>query len=440
MEISTRLNRLQPLLEELFDLSSSPGISIGVLHEDVPAWTIHLGRRRISEPTPPDNDTLYNVASITKLMTAGVVANLVAKGLLDWDTPIREYLSEFGERRDEVGQNATITDLLSNRTGLSAQNTFWGVMKEDIFPGAEQIPRMACHIPAIGKFRESFIYSSWGYGLVTSAIERVTGKPFSACVEEYIFRPLGMVRSTTNLPQSDKVVFKHWVGIDGIAHEFPWSTYRGWSDETGFGGAVGARTTFTGYNGSMILDPQSQTAIVVLVNSLPLFDITDVAGQLILGAILEETNPPDYTSLSKSVRHVNTLLYDAYTAGLEKKKTEVPTQFPLKHYEGEYFDKARIICYSVCVYGDRQLQVRVKGSSLTCYILESWGGELFCLRPDREGELSQSMWPFTSLKSRMFMFNCSPEEVLSFTWHHDITPGSKPETFTKDSQKSIARL
>jgi CubicO group peptidase (beta-lactamase class C family) len=538
--METRLAQLQPLIQELFDLSCSPGMSLGVLHQGSPVFTAHFGRRRVSELTLPDDDTLYNVASLTKLMTAGVVSNLVAEGLLDWDVPIRKYLPEFGERKDEVGQKATITDLLANRTGLSAQNTFWGVMKEDILLDPDQIPQKACYIPAIGKFRKSFIYSSWGYGLVTSVIECVTEKPFSVCVEKYIFQPLGMYHSTTNIPQVDNVVFKHWVGTDGVAHEFPWSAQRGRSDETGFGGAVAARSStrellvmyqsllhayhhqitnnidstprspfkyarrimsphigignasaenqgyclgayrtklpgnlsavsynslllqkkdnrtfgeshagrpifhqvasFTGYNGSMFLDPQSQTAIFVLVNSLPLFDVTDLVGQLLLGSILGEASSPDFVGLAKSVKSRNMILYDSYTAALAKKKTNIIPQFPLQDYEGEYLNQDKIICYCVSVNRKNQLRISVKGRPRTNFLIHHWGGELFCVPPNRELEVSQSMWPFMPLKSRMFVFNCGKDGIESFTWHHDVTPGSKPETFVKDTHRSIAKL
>ncbi|KAH8707168.1 beta-lactamase/transpeptidase-like protein [Phaeosphaeriaceae sp. PMI808] len=538
--MEARLAQLQPLIEELFELSGSPGMSFGVLHQGDPIYTAHFGRRRASQATPPNDDTLFNVASITKLMTAGVVSNLVEQGLVGWDVPVRHYLPEFGERKDEVGQYATLEDLLANRTGLSAQNTFWGTMFEDILPDREQIPRMACHIPTIGEFRKTFVYSSWGYALVTSAIERVTSQSFSTCVEKYIFAPLGMNRSTTNLPTVDNVVYKHWVGLDSIGHEFPWSEYRGWCDDTGFGGAVGGRSStkellimyqsllhaydhqkrndvdstpgspfkyvrrilsshigvgnasaeqqgyclgtyrtqlpgnlsfasynsillgkknslpfgtanegravfhqvasFTGYNGSMLLDPQSKSAIFVLVNSLPLFDITDMLGKLLLGTILGEQNQKDHIKLAKSVKKTNMVLYDAYKAGLEAKKTEKSPSFPLKDYEGDYWNETKIMCYMVHAHGDRQLRVQAKGSSLTNYVLEPLGGNVFYLPPNREVELSQSMWPFTSLKSRIFKFNCSEDKVLNFSWHHDITPGTKPETFSKEAENLHSKL
>lgn len=93
--MEARLNQLQPLMQQPFYLSCSPSLSLRVLHNGTPLMTTHFRRRRASEERPPDDDTLYQVASITKLMTAGVVSNLVAYSLIEWDTPIRKYLPEF---------------------------------------------------------------------------------------------------------------------------------------------------------------------------------------------------------------------------------------------------------------------------------------------------------------------------------------------------------
>lgn len=49
-------------------------------------------------------------------------------GLFDWDTPIWEYLPRFRQRKDELGHKVTLADLLSNRSGLSGQATYWGQM------------------------------------------------------------------------------------------------------------------------------------------------------------------------------------------------------------------------------------------------------------------------------------------------------------------------
>jgi CubicO group peptidase (beta-lactamase class C family) len=93
------LNKLRPLIEELFELSGSPDLSFGVLHDGVSLYTTHLGCQRASQAIPPNDDTLYNVAPLTKLMTAGVVSNHVEQGLLVWNVPIRHHLPELGDKK-----------------------------------------------------------------------------------------------------------------------------------------------------------------------------------------------------------------------------------------------------------------------------------------------------------------------------------------------------
>jgi hypothetical protein len=93
---------------------------------------------------------------------------------------------------------------------------------------------------------------------------------------------------------------------------------------------------FSGYTRTMLLDPQSQTAIVVLMNSLRLVDLPDIAGSLLLGAILGEDDPPSYLGLAKSVISTNISLYDTYTKALSKMKTTLAPLFPPHYYEGDY--------------------------------------------------------------------------------------------------------
>lgn len=84
-------------------------------------------------------------------------------------------------------------------------------MKEDVLPEANQIPRMACYVPASGTFVKIFVYSAWGYALVTCLIKRVTGEPFRKCVEKYTFQPLGMAATTINMLETQNVVVEHWI-------------------------------------------------------------------------------------------------------------------------------------------------------------------------------------------------------------------------------------
>lgn len=87
-----RLEALHPTIQKILTISGSPALSLGVLHHGNVVHTAHLGHRNENDHAPPDNNTIYWIASLTKVLTSTAVAQLVHKGALDWDVPIRDYL------------------------------------------------------------------------------------------------------------------------------------------------------------------------------------------------------------------------------------------------------------------------------------------------------------------------------------------------------------
>ncbi|KAH8678561.1 beta-lactamase/transpeptidase-like protein [Tricladium varicosporioides] len=538
IELITRLKELHPLLQQLFDLSSSPGLSIGVLHQGNPIYTAHFGVRAANRPEPPDDNTLYNLASFTKLIAASIVASMVDDGLLSWDIPIREYLPQFRQRTDELGQQVTLADLLSNRSGLSGQATYWGQMSYEWLLKKEDIVPTSCEVRAVRPFREEFVYSTWGYGLVTAVVEEISHKPFSVCAEDRIFKPLGMVRSTTNVPLVDNVVEMHGIETSGKAYVFPWNP--GWTDDTGFVAAAGARssikellmmykamlhaykhqtktdmdstpgspfkymrrifkphigvagrateevgyclgayrttlpgnlsgptinrillgrkvdTTF-GYNsvgtvvyhqngarpgafGALHLIPSINSAIVVLTNSLPLYDVCDYIAQLILGVLLGENQLPDYLSLAKSAKHVNITLYDKLGAFLEMGKGGTPPEVPLTTFEGNYRKNGGTFYFTVKIKSGK-LELSCLSRPLTKYVLEPYGGNTFYIPLDRTTEICyKGMWPLLPPQTRIVTFDSNDHgQIISMSYHHDFT-STEPDLYTKDLKEAKARI
>jgi len=129
--IKQQLEALRPEIDRTLQISGAPALSLGVLHQGTIIRTAHFGRRNAEESTPPNDDTIYWIASLTKLVTAAAVAKLVHEEKLDWDVPIREYLPAFRIRRDELGLQATIRDLMSNRAGIAPVNNLWGFQNSE---------------------------------------------------------------------------------------------------------------------------------------------------------------------------------------------------------------------------------------------------------------------------------------------------------------------
>ena len=171
-----------------------PGIAIGILHdgdEDIAAY----GVTNLEHPLPVDADTLFQIASITKTITATVVMRLVERGALDLDSPIRRYLPEFKLRDEEVAKRATLRHLVTH-TGGWLCDCFADFGKGDDAL-ARYVAAMA-ELEQLTPLGEIWHYSNSSFAVLGRLIEVVTGKTYEAAVRELLFIPLGMAKSCFN--------------------------------------------------------------------------------------------------------------------------------------------------------------------------------------------------------------------------------------------------
>lgn len=191
-----------------------------------------------------------------------------------------------------------------------------------------------------------------------------------------------------------------------------------------------------GCHGSMVMIPDTESAVVVLANALPLVDCTDFVAQLALAVLLGETDQEEkFVEMAGMARPFQLLGYERLAAQPEKKKTDVPPSLPLSGYEGSYRNAVGNITYLVTVVGDHLL-LTVKRTSRTSFNLLPYDGDTFHWRADREWELCEKgMWPFLAPEWHKVYFKLSKEgEVESFMWHHD--PLGMPEVFRKKDDVS----
>src|SRR5919202_5147919 len=109
--------RWQPRLEELLDKVPGPGALFAIMQGDeVVQCTAGVANLETGEPV--GTDTLFHVASISKVYTATLVMQLVDEGKLDLDTPIRTYLPDFRVADDDATERVTARHLLSHTSGI----------------------------------------------------------------------------------------------------------------------------------------------------------------------------------------------------------------------------------------------------------------------------------------------------------------------------------
>ncbi|MFJ7200291.1 MULTISPECIES: serine hydrolase domain-containing protein [unclassified Streptomyces] len=140
-------------------------------------------------------DSLFQIGSITKVVTATLVMQLVEEGLLDLDLPVVDVLPEFRIADAEAGRRVTPRRLLSHTAG------FEGDIFTDTGKGDDCLERyvgVLRDVPQLFAPGEMFSYNNAGYCLLGRIVEVLRKQPFDVCARRYVFGPLGMSRTASD--------------------------------------------------------------------------------------------------------------------------------------------------------------------------------------------------------------------------------------------------
>ena len=177
---------------KLWDATS---VGLGVIKDGSVVLCKGYGCRDMEKGLPATGDTLYQIGSCTKAFTAALAAIFVDKGLLDWDTPVREYVPDLRFYDDYTTDHCTLRDVLCHRTGVPRHEYSWYGTD---FSRAELLRNIRCLEPN-KPFRTDFQYNNYGFLVVGYVLETISGKTYEQLLQEYIFDPLGMKRTNAFL-------------------------------------------------------------------------------------------------------------------------------------------------------------------------------------------------------------------------------------------------
>ena len=173
-------------------------ITAAVVRGDRVVWTRAFGWADRDQQIPATPETIYRTGSISKSVTAVLLAQLVEDGTVSLDDPVAQYFPEINQLADPPDGALPITfrHLVSHTAGL---------IREPNLPGAAAGPiatweaKILASIPTTS-FQTppgtEYSYSNIGFGLLGLALSRAAGQPFMDLVHQRIFEPLGMTSST----------------------------------------------------------------------------------------------------------------------------------------------------------------------------------------------------------------------------------------------------
>ena len=144
-QVATNIALLSAWIEAQMAYKHLPGLSISIVHDQDVVWAKGFGFANVEEQTPATPDTLYRIASITKMFTATALLQLRDAGKLQLDDPIAKHLGWFDIRsRHADSPPITIRHLITHTSGLPRESAhpYW---TDAEFPTPQQIREgLAC--------------------------------------------------------------------------------------------------------------------------------------------------------------------------------------------------------------------------------------------------------------------------------------------------------
>jgi CubicO group peptidase (beta-lactamase class C family) len=179
-----------------------PSVAVSVVH-DGRTTTRSWGIADIAVGRMPSDRTLYNVASISKVVTAWGIMHLVDEGKVELDAPVSRYISRFKLPPSPWNDLVTVRRVLSHTSGLSmsAVPTYG---PDQAVPSVEaMLSNSRDPLRLIDRPGAAYRYSGGGYALLQLLIEEVTGEKYEAFIARTVFGPLSMTNSTFEVPASN---------------------------------------------------------------------------------------------------------------------------------------------------------------------------------------------------------------------------------------------
>ncbi|AOT72451.1 serine hydrolase domain-containing protein [Geosporobacter ferrireducens] len=186
MIIEERIRYLEDYLQKLIKEDVFPGASFALLDQE-DSYIGFLGKAQIvPEPASVKEDTLYDLASLTKVVaTTSCIMLLIERGYITLDTEICKVLPLYRQR------GICIKHLLSHTSGLDADIDWNNMNKEQLLHTAYNSPIKP------SRFEKEVVYSDIGFILLGLVIEQITGS-FEEFAHKNLFKPLSMKETFFN--------------------------------------------------------------------------------------------------------------------------------------------------------------------------------------------------------------------------------------------------
>jgi CubicO group peptidase (beta-lactamase class C family) len=185
-------------LTEARRASGSPAMGLAYAKATGPVTILVDGLRSVDDNVPVAADDRWLLASVSKSMTATLVARLIEAGGITWDTTVADLLADTAPDMLDVYKRVSFRHLLSHHAGLQPNigvtdfMTFSRGVLDDAREERLRYATFALKQEPTSTPGEAMLYANNGYVVTGAMLEARYGLPWEKLIEAHVFRPLGL--------------------------------------------------------------------------------------------------------------------------------------------------------------------------------------------------------------------------------------------------------
>lgn len=211
---------------EIMETDGIPGCCLALINNFEVEWVKAYGVKKIGTKEPITLNTLFQAASISKVLMTMMALHYVDQKLLALDKPISNYFSDWKIPDNKFTKDTQITlhQILTHTSGLNSPEGGFS-REEGSLPSIIQVlngEAPAKNKPAKVEFKpgSKFQYSNMGFIILEKLLQDITGKEINDIAKEVLFDPIGIKDSYFVYPSEDlqkRMIYPH--DADGKAYE-----------------------------------------------------------------------------------------------------------------------------------------------------------------------------------------------------------------------------
>lgn len=204
LEVSSSIQLVETWINSELEYHNLPGLSVGIVFDQDLIWSKGFGFGDVDKKTLMSPQTIFRIASVTKLFTCMAIMQLRDQEKLQLDDPVEKYLSWFKiKNRFPDAPTITIRQLMTHTSGLPREAAFpyWTDHK---FPTLDQIMESLPHQETTYPSETRWKYSNLGMAILGQMVVATSGEDYGAYIQKHILKPLEMNNTSVYLTNEQR--------------------------------------------------------------------------------------------------------------------------------------------------------------------------------------------------------------------------------------------